>query len=360
MATDPEILSDLPIHPGETLAGVIEEHGLTQSRLASLMGRPTQVINEIVRGKKNITPETATGLERVFDVPATFWISLQSRHDITLAKCAERAKWQQQLPLLKEFRANELMKRGWIPRVNDKAMQVKELCKFLGVASLEVHAATLPASFRITGGERYSDRTLAVWLRRGELLALQAELPTFDPTRFRAILNDIRALTVNTPDDFDDQMTQLCASAGVALVFVQELPKVGANGVTRWLHRGNPMIQLNLKWKWADIFWFTFFHEAGHVLQPKRHDVMHYGKRQSTDTRYEDAASQFATDILIPPTQWKHICGELIMYSTSQRVRELAHEAQVHPGIVVGRLQHERRIRYSEMNDLRTKFEWSE
>ena len=121
-----------------------------------------------------------------------------------------------------------------------------------------------------------------------------------------------------------------------------------------------PLIQLNLKWKWADIFWFTFFHEAGHVLQPKRHDVMHYGKHQSTDTRYEDAASQFATDILIPPTQWKHICGELIMYSTSQRVRELAHEAQVHPGIVVGRLQHERRIRYSEMNDLRAKFEWSE
>lgn len=359
MTTDPEILSDLPIHPGETLAGVIEEHGLTQSKLASLMGRPTQVINEIIRGKKNITPETANGLERVLNVPATFWMNLQFRHDLTLAKGIERAKLQHQTALLKDFRANELMKRGWIPRVNDKAMQVKELCKFLGVASLEVHAATLPASFRITGGESYSDRTLAVWLRRGELLALQAELPAFDPTRFRAILNDIRALTVNTPDDFDDQMVQLCASAGVALVFVQELPKVGANGVTRWLHRGNPMIQLNLKWKWADIFWFTFFHEAGHVLQPKRHDVMHYGKRQSTDTRYEDAASKFATDILIPPTQWKHICGELIMYSASQRVRELAHEAGVHPGIVVGRLQHERRIRYSEMNELRTKFEWS-
>ena len=360
MTTDPEILSDLPIHPGETLAGVIEEHGLTQSKLASLMGRPTQVINEIIRGKKNITPETANGLERVLNVPATFWMNLQFRHDLTLAKGIERAKLHHQTALLTEFRANELMKRGWIPRVNDKAMQVKELCKFLGVASLEVHAATHPASFRITGGDRYSDRTLAVWLRRGELLALQAELPAFDPTRFRAILDDIRGLTVNTPHDFDDQMMQLCASAGVALVFVQELPKVGANGVTRWLHRGNPMIQLNLKWKWADIFWFTFFHEAGHVLQPKRHDVMHYGKRQSTDTRYEDAASKFATDILIPPTQWKNICGELIVYSTSQRVSELAREAGVHPGIVVGRLQHERIIRYSEMNDLRAKFEWSQ
>ena len=361
MATDgTDAWGGLEVHPGYTLRQEIEARGLTQRGLATRMGRPEQVISDIFNGRKSITASTATELERVLDIPAYFWVDLVRQHDLAIGRIAERKRLQHQTALLKDFRANELMKRGWMPRVNDKAMQVKELCKFLGVASLEVHAATLPASFRITGGERYSDRTLAVWLRRGELLALQAELPAFDPTRFRAILEDIRALTVNTPDDFDDQMMQLCASAGVALVFVQELPKVGANGVTRWLHRGNPMIQLNLKWKWADIFWFTFFHEAGHVLQPKRHDVMHYGKRQSTDTRYEDAASKFATDILIPPTHWKHICGELIMYNTSQRVRELAHEAGVHPGIVVGRLQHERRIRYSEMNDLRAKFKWSQ
>lgn len=359
MTTDPQILSDLPIHPGETLAEVIEEHGLTQSRVASLMGRPTQVINEIIRGKKNITPDTAHGLELVFKVPASFWSSLQFRYDLTLARVTQHERLQRQFTLLKDFRVNELMKRGWIPRTKDKVEQVRELCKFLGVASLDVHAATLPASFRITGGDRYSDRTLAVWLRRGELLAREADLPAFDPTKFKAVLSDIRALTAETPDDFADQMAQLCASAGVALVFVQELPKVGANGVTRWLHYGNPFIQLNLKWKWADIFWFTFFHEAGHVLQPKRHDVMHYGTRQSTDSRYEDAASKFATDILIPPAQWKHICDELITFSTRHRVKELAQEAGVHPGIVVGRLQHERKIRHSDMNELRVKLVWA-
>lgn len=359
MTTKPQTLSDLPIHPGETLADVIEEHGLTQAKLAALMGRPVQVINEIVRGKKNITPDTAYGLERVFKVPAAFWTNLQSRHDLTLARATENEGLQRQFTLLKDFRANELMKRGWIPQTKDKIEQVRELCKFLGVASLDVHAATLPASFRITGGDRYSDRTLAVWLRRGELLAREADLPEFDPTKFKAVLSDIRAMTADTPDDFANQMTQACASAGVALVFVQELPKVGANGVTRWLHYGNPFIQLNLKWKWADIFWFTFFHEAGHVLQPKRHDVMHYGTRQSTDTRYEEAASKFATDILIPPTQWKHICDELVTFSTRHRVKELAQEAGVHPGIVVGRLQHERKIRHSDMNELRVKLEWS-
>ena len=361
MATNTsEVWGGLEVHPGYTLRQEIEARGITQRGLAKRMGRPEQVISDIVNGRKSITATTATQLERVLDIPAQFWVNLVRQHDLAIGRIEERQRLQNQTALLTDFQANELMKRGWIPHAKDKAMQVKALCRFLGVASLDVHAATHPASFRITGGNRYSDRTLAVWLRRGELQALDAELPAYDQDTFRATLNDIRAMSVDPPDDFADQMTNLCASAGVALVFVQELPKVGANGVTRWLHHGNPLIQLNLKWKWADIFWFTFFHEAGHVLQPKRHDVMHYGTRKSTDTRYEAEANKFAADIMIPPSQWKHICDELITYSSTQRVAELAHEAGVHPGIVVGRLQHERKIRHSEMNDLRTKFVWKQ
>lgn len=356
---DTDVWDGLEVHPGFTLRQEIEARGMTQRELAMRMGRPEQVVSDIITGRKSITPLTADQLEQVLGISALFWGRLVKEHELARSRVAARKLFRQQATLLKDFRVNELMKRGWIPQVKDKVEQVRELCKFLGVASLDVHAATLPASFRITGGDRYSDRTLAVWLRRGELLAREADLPAFDPTKFEAVLSDIRALTADTPDDFADQMVRLCASAGVALVFVQELPKVGANGVTRWLHYGNPFIQLNLKWKWADVFWFTFFHEAGHVLQPKRHDVMHYGTRQSTDSRYEAAASKFATDILIPPTQWKHICDELITFSTRHRVQELAQEAGVHPGIVVGRLQHERKIRHSEMNELRVKLEWS-
>lgn len=360
MTSAREIMSDLPIHPGETLADAIEEHGLTQAKLAALMGRPTQVVNEIVRGKKNITSETALALERVFGVPAAFWVRLQARYDITVARVAEKAAIEQQIPLLNAFRYNELVRRGWIEHAKDKTERVRVLCKYLGVASLHQHAATLPASFRITGGSRYSDEALAVWLRRGELLARDMELPGFDRDRFRDVLPQIRRLTTESPEVFRPRMADLCESAGVALVFVQELPKVGANGVTRWLHTGNPLIQLNLKWKWADILWFTFFHEAGHVMQPKRHDVMHYGKRQATDTRYESEANQFASDILIPPDRWRYIKHEADQYLSRARVAELAREVGIDPGIIVGRLQHERVIRHSEMNNLRRQYVWAE
>lgn len=360
MSVNQDIWPDIAIHPGETVADLIEQRGLTQAKVAELMGRPPQVINEIVRGKKNITAETAVGLEAVLDMPAQFWTNLQAIYDNTRAHIAERTKLEAQVPLLNSFRYNELVRRGWVEHAKDKTERVRVLCKYLGVASLHQHAATLPASFRITGGSRYSDEALAVWLRRGELLARDMELPGFDRDRFRDVLPQIRRLTTESPEVFRPRMADLCESAGVALVFVQELPKVGANGVTRWLHTGNPLIQLNLKWKWADILWFTFFHEAGHVMQPKRHDVMHYGKRQATDTRYESEANQFASDILIPPDRWRYIKHEAGLYLPRARVAELAREVGIDPGIIVGRLQHERVIRHSEMNNLRRQYVWAE
>lgn len=359
MTNQREVMSDLPIHPGETLANAIEEHGLTQAKLAALMGRPPQVINEIVRGKKNITSETAFGLELVFGVPAAFWVRLQARYDITVARAAERSAIEQQIPLLNVFRYNELVKRGWVERSKDKAEQVRILCKYLGVASLHQHAATHPASFRVTGGGGYSDEALAVWLRKGELDAINADVPPFDEAKFRSALLSIREMTVQPPKNFAKRMAQLCATAGVALVFVPELPKVGANGVTRWLSAESPMIQLNLKGKRADIFWFTFFHEAGHVLQPRQHDVLHYGKRHATDTRYEAQADQFASDLLIPPDRWRAFRDDTRRPLTTHRVTTFARTVGIHPGIVVGRLQHERAIRFSEMNHLRRPMNWS-
>lgn len=360
MSVNQDIWPDTATHPGEILADLLDEQGFTQARVAALMGRPAQVINEIVKGKKSITAETAVGLESVLNMPATFWMNLQAIYDNTRARIAERTTLEAQTPFLKDFRYNQLVKRGWVEHAKDRVEQVRIMCKYLGVASLHNHAATVPASFRITGGGNYSNEALAVWLRRGELLARDMELPSFDRQRFLAALPEIRRLTTEPPAVFHPRMVELCETAGVAFVAVEELPKVGANGATRWLHTGNPLIQLNLKWKWADIFWFTFFHEAGHVMQPKRHEVLHYTRRRlAADLPYEAEANDFAQDSLIPPHHWQYIKDEVITFLSASRVNALAQEVGIDPGIIVGRLQHERIIRHSELNELRTKYEWT-
>ena len=349
----------LEVHPGYTLRQEIEARGMSQRELAARMGRPEQIISDIVNGKKTITPATALELEPVLGIPAQYWVKLVTEYSGARARAVERVQLEAQVPLLKEFRYNELVKRGWIEPVKGKIEQVKSLCTYLGVASLNQHQAILPAAFRITGPANFSDRALASWLRQGELLARDMDLPPFDRLRFLEVLPVIRTFTADLPKIFYPKMVDQCSSAGVAFVVAQELPKIGANGVTRWLNTGNPLVQLNLKQKWADIFWFTFFHEAGHVLQPRKHDVMHYTRRRdAANLPYETEANDFAQDMLLPPSDWKRIKDELNTHCSTTRVAELASEVGIHPGIVVGRLQHERVIHFSQMNDLRELYRW--
>jgi addiction module HigA family antidote len=80
---------DYAIHPGETLAETLEEIGMSQAELAQRMGRPLQMICEIIQGKKAITAETALQLERATGVPANFWNSSQRNYEATLARLEE-------------------------------------------------------------------------------------------------------------------------------------------------------------------------------------------------------------------------------------------------------------------------------
>ena len=85
------VWSDLPIPPGEVLAEELEERGMTQKELATRMRRPAQAINEIVRGKKAVTPQTALGLERALGIDASFWMNLETTYRLTLARNKEEA-----------------------------------------------------------------------------------------------------------------------------------------------------------------------------------------------------------------------------------------------------------------------------
>ncbi len=84
------IFSDMAIPPGEVLEEELEARGMTQKELATRLGRPPQAVNEIIRGKKAITPETALGLETVLGVGADFWLNLEVSYKLTLARNRER------------------------------------------------------------------------------------------------------------------------------------------------------------------------------------------------------------------------------------------------------------------------------
>jgi addiction module HigA family antidote len=327
---------------------------MSQQELAKRTGRPTQVINEIIRGKKAITPDTALALEKVLGIPAHVWVNLESLYRLTLARNREGIVLDEQVRSLSEFPVKEMEERGWIPHGMEKRDKTRAILDFLAVASFPAWREAVSGP-RITGNGDVSVGALAIWLRKGELDGRHIDVKPYDEKRFREALVQLRLMTAEPPKDFAPKMRHLCAQAGVALVFTQELPKSGANGAARWLTENKALIQLSLKWRWHDVFWFSFFHEAHHVLSHHSREIIVDGI--DGDPRLEREADAFARDFLIPPAEWESFIQHEPITRIS--VREFAQQIGIAPGIVVGRLQHEKHIPFHQWTDLKWRLVWA-
>ncbi len=351
----PDFRPDYAVHPGETLAEILEERDMSQSELAERMGRPKKAINEIVKGKAAITEDTAIQLERVLGVPAYFWLNLQTIYREAIARMAERSRLKGQEDFLRQFPIREMVRRKWLDDGHDKVDQLILLMRFFGVASPQAWE-TRTATYRASRAHKADPGPLSVWLRKGELEAEAIQTAPFDAKRFRTVLSQLRAMTSDDPRVFTPKMVDMCASAGVALVFVKEFPKC-PSGATYWLNAQKAVIQLSLRYKLADQFWFTFYHEAGHVLQLQKDGVIFAGNQSQAA---ESSADAFACDMLIPPNELSEFLqthrGDII--NTSDILR-FAKNIGITPGCVVGRLQHDGIVPYSHFNGLKVKYVWA-
>jgi hypothetical protein len=163
---------------------------------------------------------------------------------------------------------------------------------------------------------------------------------------------------MENPNEFVPRMQQLCADAGVLYLLVPELPSMGVSGVTRWLGE-RPLIQQCLRFKTNDHFWFTFFHEARHVLQNRRrHVFIEAPGLLEEDVAHEDDANRFAAETLIPAKEYADNMGK---GPGTTEIRAFARRIGVHPGIVVGRLQRDKVLAYGHpAGNLKVKFEWAQ
>ncbi len=354
------VYSDLPIPPGEILEEELEARGMTQKELAARLGRPAQAINEIIRAKKAITPETAIGLGRVLGIEAHYWTNLEANYRMTLARQQEEKVLADNVRWLGEYPMREMLERGWIKAGKDRTSRLKALMSFLGVAVAEPQAFHKAVSFRITEAaqRKVSLGALAVWLRKGELDAQEVPTADYDEEAFTEALVQIRGMTSKDPSEFIPEMSELCAQAGVAFCMVQELPKSGANGATRWLSGRRALIQMSIRNKWADIFWFTFFHEACHLLKHRRQrKIVVDGLGDAPDmAEIEAEANRFARDFLIAPQDWTSFLDGCDFSRRS--VEEFARSVGIDSFMVVGRLQKERVIPYSRLTDLKSRYDW--
>ncbi|TAL36606.1 MAG: addiction module antidote protein, HigA family [Spirochaetes bacterium] len=345
-------------HPGETLNDVLEEKGMSQAELSERTGRPKKTINEIIKGKTSITAETAIQFERVLGIPASFWNNRQRRFDEFVAQKAEGDKLLKHRQWIKTLPIKEMISNNWLPAIKQEKALLNEVFKFFGINSPDEWTSVWDKpSIVYRQSKAFTKNPIAtsVWLRAGEIEAQKIQCKPFDRTRFKIILNQIKPYTREVPDLFAEKMIEMCAATGIALVFVPPLKGVPVYGVTRWLNPERALIQLSLRGKYEDIFWFTFFHEAGHILLHGKRDV--FIESNIENNSKENEADSFARDILIPQEEWEKFIQANIF--SAEKIKTFAKEMNISPAIVVGRLQHERKIAFAQLNGLRRKYELS-
>jgi len=361
--TEAAVHSNLPIPPGEYLEEVLEELGMTKEELARRMDRPASKLSSIFRGRKAITADTALQLEKVVGVPAHIWTGLEAEYRLALARQQEekeRKRLKDETPLITRFCYADLARMGAVPRFTKGVDKVLALQKFFGVTSL--HNVSMvrryAAAFRCGGGKRErSPEAVAAWLRLGELRAREIHCAPFNKHRLKVVLHEIRGMTTQPPDEFLARLTGLLAGVGVALVLCPHLPKTYAHGATFPLGREKRVLILSLRGKWADIFWFSLFHELGHILLHGRNTIfVEYDNGDPEMQGQEKEADEFAASVLIPPEKWSVFIGRKAF--SPEDIRIFARDVGVHAGIVVGRLQHEGFLRPDRHNNLRIRYEW--
>ncbi|UCE18312.1 MAG: HigA family addiction module antidote protein [Gemmatimonadota bacterium] len=359
-----DIHSDVAIPPGEYLEEVISELGMTKDELARRMNRPAPKLSAIFTGNKAITPDTALQLEKVVGVPAHIWTGLEAEYRLALARQQEIRELQRlrdESRLITKFCYAKLAALGYIAKRTKPTDKVQELQRFFGVTSLK----NVPALKRYQvvfrhgrhGKVKRSPEAVAAWLRIGELQGQKTECAPFNKHKLENTLPTLRHMTRQSPEKFEADLRGTLSDAGVVLVLCSHLPKTYAHGATFWLGQKKAVLMLTIRGSWADIFWFSLFHELCHLLYHGKNMVFIEG--EDTDMKLgkqEEEADQFAADILIPPNDY---AGFLENGSYSSRdIRSFADHLGIDHGIIVGRLQHDKQFKNSWHNDLRSRYTW--
>ncbi len=350
-----EFRPDWASAPGDTIAEILRERELSRVDFAQQLGYTPQAAADLLEGRATITIATARKLSKVLGASVEFWMTrdFQYRQDIERLRAGDQ-EWLSELPV------GDMIKLGWLVPVPRPSEELAACLRFFNVPTVQawkqayssLHAM---AAFRTSPSFDSRPAAVATWLRQGEILASQIECRPWNATRFEESLARIRPLTRHKdPKRFLAELSRLGAESGVAIVVARAPSGCRASGATRFLSRDKALLMLSFRYLTDDQFWFTFFHEAGHLVLHSGSDLFLEGF-DTPSTAQEQEANAFAARILIPPERQPEL---MALRADSQAVIRFAVRVGVSPGIVVGQLQHLGKIKHSSLNRLKRHYTW--
>lgn len=356
MTSVEEFSPDWVSPPGDTISDILEEKEISVDEFARLMGHKPEEVNDLLQGRSSITIGVARQLGEILGASVEFWMSrdFQYRQDISRLHEGEQ-DWLRELPV------GDMAKFGWLHPVPRPSEELAACLDFFGVPNVAAWDLAYKdlqelAVFRTSHSFDSRSAAVAAWLRQGEIQSDSTDCNQWNPIQFRESLSNIRALTrQKDPTRFVSKLQKLCAESGVAVVIVRSPNGCRASGAIRFGSPDKAILQLSFRYLTDDHFWFTFFHEAAHLL-------LHDGGRwliegiDTVPTREEAEADDFAQSTLIPPESQSEM---LALPPNAREVVRFATRIGVSPGIVVGQLQHFEMIGHDQLNSLKRRFTWA-
>lgn len=351
----------MAFHPGYYVEEIIEEMEITQAEFAVRMDTTAKTLSQLISGKISLSNDLAKKLSVMMGSSVEFWLNLQKSFDEKIIELKKEQEFDEQAEIVSLIDYSFFKKIGNLPsatRVRDK---VANLCAYLNIASLRVLVQDdFLVNYRtgITSVEEKNLINAKAWLQAALNISKTLETKPFNAETLKSYLSEIRSMTLQQPEVFIPRLEEIFAECGVAFVMLPYLKNSGINGAVKWVSADRVVLAMNNRRLSADTFWFSLFHEIKHVLQQKIKTVFINSTEdeiRSINEKLESEADEFAQNYLIPKKEYIEFID--MMNLGRSAIINFAKTIGIHPGVVVGRMQHDGILLPSFYSDLKQKYE---
>lgn len=345
--------------PGDSVLSAMRRRGVSAGALAErLTGGMTQ-LRDLTSGLGTIDDDTANALSGMLGGSTTFWKTRQAKYQEALTQAVDQLSdedadiWLDRIPA-----------PGSKGRIKAKArsVQLERRLAYFGVSTLKSWDARYgphqrQARFLRSVAFTQHDGATSMWLREGELDASLRQTAAWSSDALRARLERIRSLSrISKPSRFMPPLVKLLAEAGVALVVVKAPPGCRASGASRMIAPDKAMILMSFRHRADDHFWFTLFHEIGHLLLHEASSFVDVEGMEGDDI-CERQANEFAANMIVPQNRQAEL---LSLSPNDDTIRRFAISLGVGPGLILGQLQHRGIVAHGALRRLRRNWTWDQ
>ncbi|MCK7597078.1 ImmA/IrrE family metallo-endopeptidase [Microbulbifer sp. CAU 1566] len=345
--------------PGDTIKDILHEQNIEVSEFARTIEKSVRDATKLLKGNLPIDEELALDLEKIVGGSMEFWINREKQYRNDLLHIANSENEQE--TWLSKFPTRDMASFGWIPKTRSKREKLKNLLDFFKVSSTQewenkYKGLILDTAFRTTETfEPVVEATIS-WLRQGSIVSENSNCAPLCKRKLLSATGKIKTLSrEKNPATFLPPLKKILASCGVVLVIAPTPSGCRASGATFSTPNGKAVVMLSFRYLSDDHFWFTLFHEIGHLILHSDRQLF-IEEKHISEAVAETEANQFARNILIPE-EYESEFSKL----NSRRWREIirfAKKLQISPGIVVGQLQHAGLLRHDYLNKLKNRYNW--